>query len=99
MAGCHVLHPVPIQQEDVDPNGKFDLIAHGTSSRVELEHNGKKILVNSRTIAKLLKNMPGYKKGQDIRLLLSQEHPVYSLQPKALRYDSQPKQNNDISDQ
>ena len=24
-------------------------------------------------------------------LLLSQEHPVYSLQPKARRYDSQPK--------
>lgn len=57
------------RRKDVDPNGKFDLIAHGTSSRVELEHNGKKILVNSRTIAKLLKNMPGYKKGQDIRLL------------------------------
>lgn len=57
------------KRKDVDPGGKFDLIAHGTANKIELEHNGKKILVNSRTVAKLIKNMPGYKKGQPIRLL------------------------------
>ena len=57
------------KRKDVDPGGKFDLIAHGTANKIELEHNGKRILVNSRTVAKLLKNIPGYKKGQPIRLL------------------------------
>lgn len=56
-------------RKDVDPNGNFDLIAHGTSRTVEIEHNGSKIQVNSRTAAKLIKKLPGYKKGQSIRLL------------------------------
>ena len=56
------------KRKDVDPDGKFDLIAHGTSNSIEIEHNGKKILVNSRTVAKLLKQNKDYK-GQDIRLL------------------------------
>ena len=33
------------KRKDVDPDGKFDLIAHGTSNSIEIEHNGKKILV------------------------------------------------------
>lgn len=53
---------------DVDPEGKFDLIAHGTPFGIEVEHNGDRILVNSRTAAKLIKRLPGYS-GQDIRLL------------------------------
>jgi hypothetical protein len=56
------------KRKDVDPNGLFDLIAHGTASSIELEHNGKKILVDSRTVAKLLKQNKEYN-GQDIRLL------------------------------
>ncbi len=57
------------KRKDIDPNGRFDLIAHGSTNHIELEHNGKKLLVDSRTVAKLLKNMPNYKKGQEIRLL------------------------------
>lgn len=56
-------------RKDVDPNGQFDLIAHGTSETIEVEHNGKKIQIDSRTTAMLIKKMPGYKKGQSIRLL------------------------------
>ncbi len=56
------------KRKDVDPDGKFDLIAHGTSNSIEIEHNGKKVMVNSRTVAKLLKQNKDYK-GQDIRLL------------------------------
>ncbi len=56
-------------RKDVDPNGKFDLIAHGTSKTVEIEHNGLKIQINSRTAAKIIKKLPDYKKGQPIRLL------------------------------
>ncbi|MGM9946492.1 hypothetical protein [Floccifex sp.] len=56
-------------RKDVDPNGKFDLIAHGTSKTIEVEHNGNKVQINSRTAAKLIRRLPGYKKGQPIRLL------------------------------
>ena len=57
------------KRKDVDLGGMFDLIAHRTANKIELEHNGKKVFVNSRTVAKLIKIMPGYKKGQSIRLL------------------------------
>lgn len=55
-------------RSDVDVNGYFDLIAHGTAATLEVDHNGNKIYINSRTTAKLIKQMPGYK-GQNIRLL------------------------------
>ena len=57
------------KRKDVDPGGKFDLIAHGTADEMEVEHNGNKIMINSRTAARLIKDMPGYKEGQPIRLL------------------------------
>lgn len=53
---------------DVDPSGKFDLIAHGTPRGIQIEHNGDKILVNSRVAAQLIRRLPGYD-GQNIRLL------------------------------
>lgn len=57
------------KRKDVDPNGLFDLIAHGTSRTIEVEHNGKKIQIDSRTTAKLIGKASGYRKGQPIRLL------------------------------
>lgn len=39
------------KHKDVGLGGKFDLIAHGTANKIELEHNGKKVFVNSRTVA------------------------------------------------
>ncbi len=57
------------RRRDVDPGGKFDVIAHGTPRTIEIEHNGSKIQVNSRTAAKMIKRLPGYEKGQPIRLL------------------------------
>lgn len=56
------------KRKDVDPKGTFDLIAHGTPDGIEITHNGNKIIVDSRTAAKLIKRLPGYH-GQDIRLL------------------------------
>lgn len=57
------------RRKDVDPDGKFDLIAHGTAKSVEVEHKGTVVQIDSRTAAKLIRQMPGYKKGQPIRLL------------------------------
>ena len=53
---------------DVDPNGKFDIIAHGSTNSIQVVHNGSKIMINSRTAAKLIQKLPGYH-GQSIRLL------------------------------
>ncbi len=55
-------------RKDVDINGQFDLIAHGSLSHVEIEHNGATVKINSRVAARLIKQLPGYH-GQDIRLL------------------------------
>ena len=56
------------KRKDVDPNGYFDVIAHGSHNRVELEHNGKTYIVDWREVAHIVKHLPGYH-GQKIRLL------------------------------
>lgn len=53
---------------DIDANGYFDVIAHGTPNGIQITHNGQKIIVNSRIAARLIQNMAGYN-GQPIRLL------------------------------
>jgi filamentous hemagglutinin len=55
-------------RKDIDSGGKFDVIAHGTASTIEIDHNGTKVQVNSRTAARLIKQLSGYN-GQSIRLL------------------------------
>ena len=56
------------RRTDIDPNGMFDVIAHGTPDGIEIIRKGTKITVNSRTAARLIEQLPGYH-GQDIRLL------------------------------
>lgn len=55
-------------RRDVDPGGVFVLIAHGTSSGVQVEHLGSTLTINSRVAASRISRPPGYY-GQDIRLL------------------------------
>ncbi|MFG6410656.1 MAG: RHS repeat-associated core domain-containing protein [Bacteroides acidifaciens] len=55
-------------RKDVDANGYFDVIAHGTSEGIEITHNGQHIMVDHKTAARLIQNMEGYN-GQAIRLL------------------------------
>ncbi len=56
-------------RKDVDPGGKFDIIAHGTATEMEIEHNGEKMMINARTAARMIRKMPGYKEGRPIRIL------------------------------
>ncbi len=56
-------------RQDVDPDGVFDLIAHGTSTHIQVDHNGKSYDIDWRSAKRLIERMPGYKKGQPIRLL------------------------------
>ncbi|MDD6276055.1 MAG: hypothetical protein PUB20_04450 [Clostridia bacterium] len=56
------------RRKDIDVNGFFDVIAHGSPTSIEINSNGTRIMVNHRTLARLLKNAKWYKK-QGIRLL------------------------------
>lgn len=55
-------------RKDIDVNGFYDVIAHGSPINIEINHNGKAITINHRVAAKLLKTDKNYK-GQGIRLL------------------------------
>lgn len=41
---------------DIDPNGMYDVIAHGNWKQIEVSCGGKDILIDSRQAAKLIKN-------------------------------------------
>ena len=56
-------------RSDIDPNGSFDVIAHGSWKSIEVHSNGKDIEVNARQAAKLIKRQSGFKKAKSIRLL------------------------------
>lgn len=56
------------RRTDVDANGYFDVIAHGTPNGIQITHNGQQMIVNHRTAARLIQNSDGYN-GQSIRLL------------------------------
>lgn len=51
-----------------DYKGRFDVVAHGNEMAIEVTHNGRKITVDSRVAARLIKER-GYKKGQPVKLL------------------------------
>lgn len=56
------------RRKDVDANGFYDVIAHGTPTTIEINHNGAKIQIDHRTVSRLLKNDKNYN-GQGVRLL------------------------------
>lgn len=55
-------------RRDIDANGAFDVIAHGSPTSIEITRNGSKILIDHRVAAKLIKRNGGYS-GQEVRLL------------------------------
>ena len=57
------------KRPDIDPNGNFDVIAHGSSHMIEVMTSKGPIAVNQRIASKLIKNNPNYKSNQPIRLL------------------------------
>ena len=56
------------RRTDVDTNGYFDVIAHGTPNGIQITHNGQHMTVDHRTASRLIQNSDGYN-GQTIRLL------------------------------
>lgn len=57
------------KRKDIDANGIYDVVVHGASNFIVIQHNGKDINVNSRNVAKIIKKRTDYKRGQPIRLL------------------------------
>ncbi|MCF0228923.1 MAG: hypothetical protein HUJ76_04420 [Parasporobacterium sp.] len=53
---------------DKDVNGFVDVIAHGTTSSIEIQSGGKAITINHRDAARLFRNNPEMK-GKSVRLL------------------------------
>jgi len=56
------------KRSDVDPNGYFDVVAHGSPNKIQIETPNGSVLVDHRTSARLIQQQPGYT-GQNIRLL------------------------------
>ncbi len=54
---------------DIDPNGMYDVIAHGNWKEIEISLGNREIRIDSRQAAKLIKRKPGFKKSKAIRLL------------------------------
>jgi len=57
------------RRKDRDQNGVFDVVAHGSDTVIQVTHDSKPIVINSRVLAKLIRANPNYKKGQSIRLI------------------------------
>ncbi|WP_248842656.1 DUF637 domain-containing protein, partial [Pseudomonas syringae group genomosp. 3] len=56
------------KRSDIDSNGYFDLIAHGSTQKIEVVTPGGTIMADQRVVSRLIENNPAYS-GQPIRLL------------------------------
>jgi hypothetical protein len=54
---------------DVDAGGYYDVVAHGTPTRIQVETPNGPVLVDHRTAARLIQSQPDYTPGTNIRLL------------------------------
>lgn len=57
------------KRKDVDPNGWYDVIAHGSPEAIEVNSLHGETLINSRQAAAIIRKQPGFKKAKGIRLL------------------------------
>ena len=55
-------------RKDIDANGFYDVIAHGSSKSIQIQSNGHTFEIDHRSAARLFKNNPAFK-GKSIRLL------------------------------
>ncbi|GAA6154321.1 hypothetical protein NBRC116587_37440 [Pseudoteredinibacter isoporae] len=55
------------KRPDVDPDGYFDVVAHGSPNKIQIETPNGPVLVDHRTAGRLIEQQPGYN-GQNIRL-------------------------------
>ena len=51
-----IFHRYIGRRSDVDSGGYFDIVAHGSSKTIEINHNGKTVEIDHRVAAKLFRN-------------------------------------------
>ena len=56
------------RRKDIDPDGFFDIIAHGTENSIFIVNNGVSVEIDHRSAARLIRGNKKYKR-QSIRLL------------------------------
>lgn len=57
------------KRKDIDPNGWYDVIAHGKADAIEVNSLRGETLVSSRQAAALIRKQTGFKKAKGVRLL------------------------------
>ena len=57
------------KRKDIDPNGWYDVIAHGNSNAIEVNSVRGETLVSSRQAAAIIRKQSGFKKASGVRLL------------------------------
>ena len=57
------------KRADIDPNGSFDVIAHGSAQNIEVMTAKGPVTVDQRVAGRLIESSPGYSTGQPVRLL------------------------------
>ena len=53
---------------DIDPNGMYDVIAHGNSDLIEIMNQGEEVKIKAREAAKIIRTKPGFHKSKAVRL-------------------------------
>lgn len=56
------------RRKDIDIDGFYDIVAHGTATSIQIQHGEDSIMINHRIAARLFASDKNYK-GQGIRLL------------------------------
>jgi hypothetical protein len=56
------------KRPDIDPKGFFDVVAHGSPNKIQIETPNGSVLIDHRAAARLIQQQPSYN-GQNIRLL------------------------------
>lgn len=57
------------RRKDIDPNGWYDVIAHGRRDAIEVNSVRGEISISARQAAALIRKQPGFKKSKAVRLL------------------------------
>lgn len=57
------------KRKDIDPNGWYDVIAHGRPDAIEVNSLHGEKLISARQAAALIRKQPGFKKSKAVRLL------------------------------
>lgn len=65
----HYLLNIFLIDNDINPNGSYDVIAHGSWKEIEVNTSSGTKRIDARQAAKLIRRQDGFKKAKSIRIL------------------------------